>query len=165
MEMSFVKSKGFKYVKNLIIGVGVVFVLVGVFFKIESWLYVFEMLIFGMGIEVFIFVFFGIIGLDFDYYWYKLYLGLDDYNMLIQFLIVGGGIIDNIFVLNGEVVEQQLGGMLIEFQGMFCSLGSFKVLQEVDFLGVFDQVKLMINFYGKLNEVMVDLVDLVEDIK
>ena len=47
--MSFVKSKGFKYVKNLLIGVGAAFVLAGALFKIESWPFASEMLILGMG--------------------------------------------------------------------------------------------------------------------
>ena len=34
--MSFLKSKGFKYLKNLIIGVGAAIVLMGALFKIES---------------------------------------------------------------------------------------------------------------------------------
>lgn len=163
--MSFVKSKGFKYVKNLIIGVGATFVLAGALFKIESWPYASEMLILGMGIEAFIFAFLGIIGPDPDYYWHKLYPGLDDYNTPIQPLTAGGGTIDNTPSLNGEVVEQQLGGMLTELQGMSRSLGSLKALQEADFSGVSDQVKSMTNFYGKLNEAMADLADSVEDTK
>ena len=163
--MSFVKSKGFKYVKNLIIGVGAAFVLAGALFKIESWPYASEMLILGMGIEAFIFAFLGIIGPEPDYYWHKLYPGLDDYNTPIQPLTAGGGTIDNTPALNGEVVEQQLGGMLTELQGMSRSLGSLKALQEADFSGVSDQVKSMTNFYSKLNEAMADLADSVEDTK
>lgn len=164
--MSFVKSKGFKYVKNLIIGVGAAFVLAGALFKIESWPYASEMLILGMGIEAFIFAFLGIIGPDPDYYWQKLYPGLDDYNTPIQPLTAGGpGVVDNTPGLNGEVVEQQLGGMLTELQGMSRSLGSLKALQEADFSGVSDQVKSMTNFYSKLNEAMADLADSVEDTK
>lgn len=163
--MSFVKSKGFKYVKNLIIGVGAAFVLAGALFKIESWPFASEMLILGMGIEAFIFAFLGIIGPEPDYYWHKLYPGLDDYNTPIQPLTAGGGTIDNTPALNGEVVEQQLGGMLTELQGMSRSLGSLKALQEADFSGVSDQVKSMTNFYSKLNEAMADLADSVEDTK
>lgn len=163
--MSFLKTKGFKYVKNLIIGVGAAFVLAGALFKIESWPYASEMLILGMGIEAFIFAFLGIIGPDPDYYWDKLYPGLSDYHTPIQPLTAGGIAIDNTPALNGEVVEQQLGGMLTELQGMSRSLGSLKALQEADFSGVSDQVKSMTNFYGKLNEAMADLADSVEDTK
>ena len=157
--MSFLKTKGFKYVKNLIIGVGAAFVLAGALFKIESWPYASEMLILGMGIEAFIFAFLGIIGPEPDYYWDKLYPGLADYDTPIQPLTAGGIAIDNTPALNGEVVEQQLGGMLTELQGMSRSLGSLKALQEADFSGVSDQVRSMTNFYGKLNEAMADLAD------
>ncbi len=163
--MSFLKTKGFKYVKNLIIGVGAAFVLAGALFKIESWPYASEMLILGMGIEAFIFAFLGIIGPEPDYYWDKLYPGLADYDTQIQPLTAGGITIDNTPALNGEVVEQQLGGMLTELQGMSRSLGSLKALQEADFSGVSDQVRSMTNFYGKLNEAMADLADSVEDTK
>jgi len=163
--MSFLKTKGFKYVKNLIIGVGAAFVLAGALFKIESWPFASEMLILGMGIEAFIFAFLGIIGPEPDYYWDKLYPGLADYNTPIQPLTAGGIAIDNTPALNGEVVKQQLGGMLTELQGMSRSLGSLKALQEADFSGVSDQVRSMTNFYGKLNEAMADLADSVEDTK
>ncbi|MEZ4986172.1 MAG: gliding motility protein GldL [Saprospiraceae bacterium] len=162
--MSFVKSKGFKYFKNLMIGVGAAFVLAGALFKIESWNYASEMLILGMSIEAIIFLFLGVIGPEPDYYWHKLYPGLDDYNTPIQPLTAGGvGAVTP--QLNGEVVEQQLGGMLTELQGMHRSLGSLKALQEADFSGVSDQVKSMTSFYGKLNEAMADLADSVEDTK
>ena len=161
--MSFVKTKGFKYVKNLIIGVGAAFVLAGAFFKIESWPFASEMLILGMGIEAFIFAFLGIIGPEPDYYWHKLYPGLDDYNAPIQPLTAGPADLDTTPALNGEVVEQQLGGMLTELQGMSRSLGSLKALQEADFSGVSDQVRSMTNFYSKLNEAMADLSDSLED--
>lgn len=162
--MSFVKTKGFKYLKNLLIGVGAAFVLAGALFKIESWPFASEMLILGMGIEAFIFLFLGIIGPEKDYYWEKLYPGLDDYNASIQPL-AAGPIAETTPQLNGEVVEQQLGGMLTELQGMSRSLGSLKSLQEADFSGVSDQVKSMTNFYSKLNEAMADLTDSVEDTK
>jgi hypothetical protein len=162
--MSFLKSKSFKYVKNLIIGVGAAFVLAGALFKIESWPFASEMLILGMGIEAFIFAFLGIIGPEPDYYWDKLYPGLADYDSNIQPLTAGptGA---NTPALNGEVVEKQLGGMLTELQGMSSSLGSLKALQEADFSGVSDQVRSMTSFYGKLNEAMADLSDSVEDTK
>jgi uncharacterized membrane-anchored protein YhcB (DUF1043 family) len=163
--MSFLKTKGFKYAKNFLIGVGAAFVLAGALFKIESWNYASEMLILGMGIEAFIFLFLGIIGPEPDYYWDKLYPGLADYDATIQPLTAGGSVGAVTPQLNGEVVEQQLGGMLMELQGMSRSLGSLKALQEADFSGVSDQVKSMTSFYGKLNEAMADLADSVEDTK
>lgn len=164
--MSFLKSKGFKYIKNLLIGVGAAIVLLGALFKLESWEGASEMLIIGMSIEAFIFLFLGLIGPDKDYYWEKLYPGLDDYSSNVQpMAISAGGAVDNTPSLNGEVVEQQLGGMLTELQGMSKSLGSLKALQEVDFSRTGEQMKTMSNFYAKMNEAMADLGDSAEDAK
>lgn len=163
--MSFLKSKGFKYVKNLLIGVGAAFVLAGALFKIESWEGASEMLILGMGIEAFIFLFLGVIGPEPDYYWDKLYPGLSTYSSDIQPLTAGGVGAASAPGLNGEVVEQQLGGMLTELQTMSKSMSSLKALQEADFSGTSDQIRQMGNFYAKLNEAMADLADTAEDTK
>lgn len=166
--MSFLKSKGFKYLKNLIIGVGASVVLLGALFKIMSWPGADEMLILGMITEAGLFLFLGVIGPDKDYYWEKLYPGLDSYNAPMQPMTPGITTVTapvNTPALNGEVVEQQLGGMLQELQGMSKSLGSLKALQEVDFSGTKDQLKAMNNFYTKLNEAMADLTDSAEETK
>lgn len=165
--MSFVKSKGFKYFKNLLIGVGAALVLAGALFKIESWEGASEMLILGMGIEAFIFLFLGVIGPEPDYYWHKLYPGLDNYNASIAPITAApvGSPAQQTPALNGEVVERQLGGMLVELQNMSRSMSSLKALQEVDFSGTSDQIKAMSNFYAKLNEAMADLGDSLEDTK
>ena len=166
--MSFLKSKGFKYLKNLIIGVGASVVLLGALFKIMSWEGADFMLTFGMIVEAALFFFLGVIGPDKDYYWEKLYPGLDSYNSPIQPITAGISTVTtpvNTPALNGEVVEQQLGGMLQELQGMSRSLGSLKALQEVDFSGTKEQLKSMNNFYTKLNEAMADLTDSAEETK
>jgi Leucine-rich repeat (LRR) protein len=161
--MSFLKTKGFKYLKNLIIGVGASVVLIGALFKLESWPYASEMLITGLSIEAFIFAFLGVIGPEKDYYWEKLYPGLDDYHSRIAPITDGGDMLDQPPGLNGEVVEQQLGGMLNELQSMSSSLGSLKTLQEVDFSGTGEQLKTMSNFYTRMNEAMANLNDSLED--
>jgi hypothetical protein len=166
--MSFLKSKGFKYLKNLIIGVGASVVLLGALFKIMSWEGADFMLTFGMIVEAGLFFFLGIIGPDKDYYWEKLYPGLDSYNSPMQPITAGISTVTtpvNNPALNGEVVEQQLGGMLQELQGMSRSLGSLKALQEVDFSGTKEQLKSLNNFYTKLNEAMADLTDSAEETK
>lgn len=165
--MSFVKTKGFKYLKNLLIGVGAAIVLMGALFKLESWEGASYMLIAGLSIEAFIFLFLGVIGPEKDYYWEKLYPGLDDYHSNIAPLSAGPMGVEpiNTPALNGEVVEQQLGGMLTELQTMSRSLSSLKALQEVDFSGTSDQIRTMSNFYAKLNEAMADLSDSLEDTK
>jgi len=164
--MSFVKTKGFKYFKNLLIGVGAAIVLMGALFKLESWEGASQMLVIGLTMEAIIFLFLGIIGPEPDYYWHKLYPGLDDYHSTIAPLAAGPvDVLTKTPALNGEVVERQLGGMLAELQNMSKSLSSLKALQEVDFSGTSDQIKAMSNFYTKLNEAMADLSDSLEDTK
>ncbi len=157
--MSFLKSKGFKYFKNLLIGVGASAVLVGALAKIQSWEGADLLLTVGMLVEAGLFFFLGVIGPDPDYYWSKLYPGLDDYNANLQPLTDGPStsVKNQVPQLNGEVVEKQLGGMLAELQVMSKSMSSLKALQEVDFSGTGDQIKAMTNFYAKLNEAMSDL--------
>jgi len=162
--MSFLKSKFFKYIKNLLIGVGAAIVLIGALFKLESWPYASEMLILGLSIEAFIFLFLGLIGPEPDYYWNKLYPGLNEYDSNIAPL-TAGNVDAQTPGLNGEVVEQQLGGMLNELQGMSKSLGSLKALQEVDFSQTGDQLKGMNNFYTRMNEAMSSLSNSMEDTK
>lgn len=166
--MSFVKSKGFKYLKNLLIGVGAAFVLAGALFKLESWEGASEMLILGMSIEIFIFLMLGILGPDPDYYWDKLYPGLADYTAQLQPLSAGGAPQINMQEfqpLHGDVVERQLGGMLTELQSMSKSMGALKALQEVDFSGTQEQIKTMSNFYTKMNEAMSDMAKSADDVK
>ncbi len=161
---SFVKSKTFKYFKNLAIGVGAAFVLAGALFKLESWEGASEMLILGMSIEVVIFLMLGIIPPEPDYYWQKLYPGLDDYDARLQPLSAGPAA-DMGTPLHGDVIERQLGGMLTEMQSMSKSMGALKALQEVDFSGTSDQIKTMSNFYTKMNEAMSDMAKSAEDVK
>ena len=161
--MSLLKSKGFKYLKNLLIGVGAAVVLLGALAKLLSHPWADFMLTVGLVTEAAIFLFLGIIGPEPDYYWEKLYPGLNEYDAKIQPLAAGGGAATP--GLNGEVVEQQLGGMLNELQGMSKSLGSLKALQEADFSGTGQQIKTMNSFYSKLNEAMADLADSVDETK
>lgn len=166
--MSFFKSKFFKYVKNLLIGLGAAIVLMGALFKLESWEGASTMLIIGLCTEAVIFLVLGLLGPEKDYYWEKLYPGLDSYNAPLQPITAAPAGVSqpvNTPALNGEVVEQQLGGMLTELQTMSRSLSSLKALQEVDFSGTSDQIKAMNNFYSKMNEAMADLSDTLEDTK
>jgi hypothetical protein len=166
--MSFVKSKGFKYLKNLIIGVGAAIVLIGALFKIQSWPYASEMLTLGLFTEAGLFLMLGILGPEPDYYWDKLIPGLGDYNSKIGPLNIGAGFgatQPQLPALNGEVVESKLSGMLTELQGMSRSLGSLKALQEVDFSGTQQQLAQMNNFYSKMTEAMANMTDAMEDTK
>lgn len=162
--MSFVKTKGFKYFKNLVIGLGASVVLLGALAKLESWPWASMALIVGLSTEAFIFLFLGVIGPEPDYYWDKLYPGLDDYHAHLQPLSAGPQS-DLGSPLHGDVVEAQLGGMLTELQSMSKNLSSLKALQEVDFSGTSEQIQAMNNFYTKLNEAMSDLSDSLDDTK
>ena len=162
--MSFLKTKGFKYIKNLFIGIGASVVPLGALFKLESWEGASEMLIIGLSVEAFIFLFLGLIGPEPDSYWDKLYPGLSDYHSNIAPLTAGEQQ-DYGTPLHGDVIEAQLGGMLTELQSMSKNLSSLKALQEVDFSGTTEQIKTMNNFYSKLNEAMADLSDSLEDTK
>ena len=168
--MSFVKSKGFKYLKNFIIGVGAALVMLGALYKIQSWPMPsiggnkIDLLSVGLITEAVLFLFLGIIGPDKDYYWEKLYPGLDNYNGNVAALTAGGGAAA-ISAPDPEAAQETMNGMLTELQGMSKSLGSLKALQEVDFSQTGDQIKTMGNFYTKMNEAMASLNNTVDDTK
>ncbi len=169
--MSFLHSKTFKYVKNLIIGLGATLVMIGALYKIQSWEMpniggvTVDMLSVGLLVEAFLFGMLGLLGPEPDYYWEKLYPGLDKHDATIQPLTAGGVSSPMTPALNGEVVEQQLGGMLSELQTMSKSMSSLKALQDADFSGTSEQIRQMGNFYAKLNEAMADLAETADDTK
>jgi hypothetical protein len=158
--MAFTKSPTFKYIKNFIIGVGAAIVMLGALYKLQSWEMPtiggvkFDLITIGLGVEALLFALIGVLGPDPDYYWDKLYPGLSSYDSDVQALTATGVAPA---ALNGEVVEQQLGGMLTELQTMSKSMSSLKALQDADFSGTGEQVRQMGNFYAKLNEAMADL--------
>lgn len=120
----------------------------------------------GLVTEAILFAFLGIIGPEKDYYWEKLYPGLDAYNSNITPItdnFADGGVETR--ALNGEVVENRLGGMLEELQSMSKSLGSLKALQEVDFSQTKEQLTSMNNFYSKMQEAIANMNDSIEDTK
>ena len=87
--MSLVKSKGFKYFKNLIIGVGASIVMLGALGKINSYSWGGLAITAGLITEAILFFILGVIGPEKDYYWEKLYPGLDKYNASIAPLTEG----------------------------------------------------------------------------
>lgn len=160
--MSILKTKGFKYFKNLIIGLGASAVMLGALGKINSEPWGGLMITIGLITEAVLFAFLGLIGPEKDYYWEKLYPGLDAYSSSIAPITSGSAAARS---LDADVVEHKLGGMLDELQGMSKSLGSLKALQEVDFTETSEQLKTMHNFYGRMQEAMSSLNDSVEDTK
>ena len=171
--MGFFKSPTFKYMKNFIIGVGAAVVMLGALYKIQSWEMptiggvTIDLLTLGLGVEAGLFLLIGILGPDPDYYWDKLYPGLSSYDGDVTPLTPGAPVATTpqVAALNGEVVEEQLGGMLVELQTMSKSMSSLKALQEADFSGTSAQIKQMGNFYAKLNEAMADLAATADETK
>jgi hypothetical protein len=163
--MSFFKSPTFKYVKNLLIGIGASVVMIGALGKLNSTSWGGLAITAGLLVEAFLFAMLGILGPEKDYYWEKLYPGLDKYGSHLAPLTAGDTGSGAPKALNADVVEGKLGGMLTELQSMSKSLGSLKALQEVDFSQTGDQLKTMNNFYSKMNEAMATLNSSVEDTK
>jgi len=161
---SFVKSNGFKYLKNLIIGVGASVVMIGALGKIKSAPWGDLAITVGLMTEAFLFALLGIIPPEKDYYWEKLYPGLGNYHSNIAPLTAGDEK-NSIRPLDANKVEGQLGGMLSELQIMAKSLSSLKALQEVDFSSTQDQIKSMGNFYDRMNQAMKELGNSVEETK
>jgi hypothetical protein len=161
--MGFLHSKGFKYIKNLIIGVGAAVVLVGALYKILSWEGANTMLMIGLLTEAGLFLMLGLLGPEKDYYWEKLYPGLDNHSTQMTPIAYEstspGGSVD----VNTEKMEGQLGGMLEHLEVMAGSMSSLKALQEADFSGASDQINKLGKFYTNLNEAMANINDSVED--
>lgn len=162
--MSFFKSPSFKYIKNLLIGLGAAVVMIGALGKLNSTPWGGMMITAGLIVEAFLFALLGFLGPEKDYYWEKLYPGLDQYSSQIAPL-AAGEVGAPSKALNADAVEKNLGGMLTELQSMSKSLGSLKALQEVDFSQTGDQLKAMNNFYTRMNEAMNALNSSVEDTK
>ena len=163
--MSFFKTNGFKYLKNLLIGLGAAAVMIGALGKLNSTPWGGTWITIGLCVEAFLFAMLGLLGPEKDYYWEKLYPGLDQYDANIQSLTAGPTGTTASKALNAEVVESKLGGMLTELQAMSKSLGSLKALQEVDFSKTGDQLKTMSNFYSRMNDAMAVLNSSLEDTK
>lgn len=162
--MSFFKSPSFKYLKNLTIGLGASVVMIGALGKINSEPWGGPAITAGLLVEAFLFAMLGLLGPEKDYYWEKLYPGLDAYSSNITPLTAGP--VDKApKALDAESVEKNLGGMLAELQSMSKSLGSLKALQEVDFSNTGDQMKAMNNFYTQMTQAVESLSASVEDTK
>lgn len=163
--MSFLKSKGFKYIKNLIIGVGAAVVLVGALFKIMSWEGADLMLTIGLLVEAGLFLMLGLLGPEPDFYWQKLYPGLDSYDSQMAPLTAGGGSAIDMskFNINTDRLENQNEAMIEHLGVMSRSMSSLKALQEVDFAATGEQVKKMTQFYSNLNEAMNNINASLED--
>lgn len=91
--MAFYKTSKFKYAQNLVFGAGAAIVLIGAATKLthahfiisaDAWILI------GLGTEAILFLFSGLVPPHEDYYWQKLYPGLDDYDSNITPLTSAG---------------------------------------------------------------------------
>ena len=73
----FFESQAGKSVKNGLIGIGASIVIVGALFKLQHWPGASIMLIIGLSIEALIFFVQGVLPPHKDYYWEKLYPGIE----------------------------------------------------------------------------------------
>lgn len=162
--MGFLHSKWFKYLKNLIIGVGAAVVLVGALAKITSHPLANFALTVGLLTEAGLFLMLGILPPEKEYYWEKLYPGLDDHSdAKLQPISYSSAAPASAPAFNSEKMEDQLGGMLNHLEVMAGSLSSLKALQEADFTGASDQINKLGKFYSNLNEAMANINDSVDD--
>lgn len=161
--MGFLHSKTFKYIKNLIIGVGAAVVLVGALFKIMSWPGANEMLTYGLLTEAGLFLMLGLLGPEKEYYWEKLYPGLDKYGGTLEGGLVTGGSSTPTTPISTDKMESQLGHMVSHLESMSGSMSSLKALQEADFSGASQQINMLSKFYAGVNEAMANINDSVED--
>jgi hypothetical protein len=161
--MGFFKSPTFKYIKNFLIGAGAAVVMIGALGKINSEPWGGTMITVGLTVEAILFLLLGILGPEKDYYWEKLYPGLDKYTGDVAALSPVGQPSSAGF--NTVEVDNKLSGMLSELQNMSKSLSSLKALQEVDFSETSEQLKTMHNFYTRMGDAMKTLNDTVEDTK
>ena len=103
----------------------------------------------------------GLLGPEKDYYWEKLYPGLDSHSSKMGVMLPPEQGTNT--PINGGKMEEQLGGMLNHLETMSGSLSSLKALQEVDFTGTTDQINKLSTFYSNLNEAMANINDSVDD--
>ena len=87
---SIFKTKGFKYAKNLLFGVGASVVIVGAWGKLTHQPWANFALTLGLLTEAVIFAISGIIPPESDYYWEKLYPGLNTPDGDVQGVVTQG---------------------------------------------------------------------------
>ena len=167
--MDFFHSKWFAYIKNLAIGVGAAVVLLGALEKIEHTQFIpgVSLIYWGLIVEAVMFLLLGLIPPHKEYYWEKLYPGLDNISADVQPQIASPMAtgMESLPGIDGDKMDQKLSGMLSELQNMSGSLGALKSLQEVDFSGTSEQIKKMGDFYTNINEAMANINDSIEDTK
>lgn len=188
--MSFIHSAGFAYIKNLIIGVGASIVLIGALFKIQSWPGASEMLMVGLLTEAGLFIMLGLLPPHKDYYWEKLYPGLDQHGGHIDNPDGGGAKFDgealnrslakigeginglNNLSFDTSSLENQnktmidaQAKMVSELQTMAKSMSSLQALQNADFKEIENLTKGAGKFASALNDAITSISESLEDTK
>lgn len=178
--MSFIHSSTFAYVKNLIIGFGAAIVLVGALFKIQSWPYASEMLTFGLLTEAFLFLMLGLLPPHKDYYWERLYPGLDQADADIAITNgpsnqIGEGPSSSeqnaalIEAMNGvssavSPLQSQQTKMVQELQTMSKTMKSLDIFAGLDFDDVGKLTKETGKFVTVLSNAISNVADSAEDV-
>lgn len=174
--MSFIHSSGFAYFKNLIIGLGAAVVLLGALFKILSLPGADLALTIGLVTEAGLFVMLGVLPPHKDYYWERLYPGLDKHGdeipngsnfdgkaMTASLDKVGAAI--GTIKLDTKGLESQQEKMIGELQTMAKSMSSLKALQEADFTEIKTLTQGAGKFAAALNEAVTSISESLNDTK
>lgn len=177
--MSFIHSSTFAYIKNLIIGVGAAVVLIGALFKIQSWPYASEMLTVGLITEACLFLLLGILPPHKDYYWERLYPGLDqsdaDIALIADNSAMNAGPSSSeqqaalIEAMNGmkqavSPLESQQTQMVSELQTMSKTMKSLDIFAGLDFDDVGKLTKETGKFVTVLSNAISNVADSAEDV-
>jgi len=189
--MSFIHSAGFAYIKNLIIGVGASVVLIGALFKIQSWPGASEMLMVGLLTEAGLFIMLGLLPPHKEYYWEKLYPGLDTHGGHVEGASsqsgpkfdgealnrslnkIGEGIngLSNLSFdtsslegQNQKMIDAQ-SKMVSELQTMAKSMSSLQALQNADFTEIERLTKGAGKFATALNDAITSIVESLDETK
>ena len=175
--MSFIHSSTFAYLHDLIIGCGAAVVLLGALFKIMSWPGANEALMAGLFTEAGLFLMLGILPPHKDYYWEKLYPGLDQHGGEVKGAsssfdgdsltraIEGTNKAIGSVKLDTSGLESQQKEMIGELQTMAKSMSSLKALQEADFSEIKNITQGAGKFASALNEVVSSISESLEDTK
>lgn len=174
--MSFIHSSTFAYIKNLIIGVGAAVVLIGALFKIQSWPYASEMLTVGLITEACLFLLLGILPPHKDYYWERLYPGLDKADSEIAIIQNEAPQLDGsssssalLEAVNGmkqavSPLESQQTKMVSELQTMSKTMKSLDIFAGLDFDDVGKLTKETGKFVTVLSNAISNVADSAEDV-
>ena len=177
--MSIIHSGWFAYLKNMIIGLGAAVVLIGALFKIMSWPGANEALTAGLLTEAGLFIMLGLLPPHKDYYWERLYPGLDKYGGPLPGAAGAGGgagasdpkvfermesALKNI-KLDVSPIESQQKLMVAELQTMAKSMSSLQALQNADFSVMEKTMKDVAKFSTQLNAAVTSISESIEDTK